>query len=115
LLREVFGSKRFQSGNISTKFLAEEYPGGFKGHILDKESLFQLACVAALVHAKRDVRNWCWGEGQEALLKGDLAGVVPKRWDLYVKINNSQGGLEVVHVEVERKSQSLQGTAVFQV
>ncbi|CAG8531707.1 6483_t:CDS:2 [Paraglomus brasilianum] len=115
LLREVFGSKRFQSGNISTKFLAEEYPGGFKGHILDKESLFQLACVAALVHAKRDVRNWCWGEGQEALLKGDLAGVVPKRWDLYVKINNSQGGLEVVHVEVERKSQSLQGTAVFQI
>ncbi|CAG8581715.1 13382_t:CDS:10 [Ambispora leptoticha] len=108
LLREVIGSKRFQSGKITTKFLAEEYPEGFKGHVLSQQSLFQLASVAALVHAKRDVRNWCWGEGKEALLKGTLSGKAPYIWDLWVKIKTGEGDLHDVPVRIERKHESLQ-------
>jgi propionyl-CoA carboxylase alpha chain len=101
-LREVIGSSRFQSGKISTKFLAEEYPEGFKGHVLKGESLFELASIASLIHAKRDVRNWCWGDGKEALLKKDLSGNAPKNWNLWV--NN----VEVINVYVERRNTALQ-------
>ncbi|KAG9303648.1 hypothetical protein G9A89_018545 [Geosiphon pyriformis] len=115
LLREVIGSPRFQSGLISTKFLAEEYPTGFKGHTLNQKSLFHLASVAALVHAKRDVRNWCWGEGKEALLKGNQIGKAPHKWDLWVRINNGIAGVESVPVRIERKSENLQHTDKFEV
>ncbi|CAG8612180.1 3370_t:CDS:10 [Ambispora gerdemannii] len=113
LLREVIGSERFQSGKITTKFLAEEYPEGFQGHVLNQQSLFHLASVAALVHAKRDVRNWCWGEGKEALLKGTLSGKTPHTWDLWVKVKTGEGGFQNVPVRIERKHKSLQDKDEF--
>ncbi|CAG8684509.1 9421_t:CDS:10 [Funneliformis caledonium] len=88
LLREVIGSSRFQSGKISTKFLGEEYPKGFKGHVLNKESLYELASVAALIHAKKDLRNWHWLDDKGALLKSTLSEQAPKSWNLWIKINN---------------------------
>ena len=115
LLREVIGSSRFQSGKISTKFLAEEYPEGFKGHVLNDESLFELSSIAALVHAKRDVRNWCWGDGRETLLKKDLSGNVPKNWDLWIKIHNNNSNIKAINVYVERKSTALQHKDEYQV
>ena len=115
LLREVIGSSRFQSGKISTKFLAEEYPGGFKGHVLKEETLFELVSIAALVHAKRDVRNWCWGDGKEALLKKDLDGNAPKHWNLWIKLRNSNDNHEIVNVHVERKSNAFQHNDEYQV
>ncbi|KAG0361340.1 hypothetical protein BGZ54_009140, partial [Gamsiella multidivaricata] len=39
LLREVVSHDRFASGKYSTKFLAEEYPTGFKGHAPNPSSL----------------------------------------------------------------------------
>nr|CAG8540177.1 3995_t:CDS:2 [Entrophospora candida]CAG8586213.1 3242_t:CDS:2 [Entrophospora candida] len=103
LLREVIASKRFRSGNISTKFLAEEFPEGFKGHALNHESLYELASIAALIHAKRDYRNWCWGGGKEALFKGDLTGHAPKKWNLWIKVH-ADAELEPLYVQIEKKS-----------
>ncbi|KAL4635524.1 propionyl-CoA carboxylase alpha chain [Arapaima gigas] len=49
LLREVITHPRFVSGDISTKFLQEVYPDGFKGHQLsDLERQELLATAAAL-------------------------------------------------------------------
>ncbi|CAJ0823642.1 13029_t:CDS:2, partial [Entrophospora sp. SA101] len=95
--------KRFRSGNISTKFLAEEFPEGFKGHALNHESLYELASIAALIHAKRDYRNWCWGGGKEALFKGDLTGHAPKKWNLWIKVH-ADTELEPLYVQIEKKS-----------
>ncbi|PKC15364.1 hypothetical protein RhiirA5_408287 [Rhizophagus irregularis] len=111
LLREVIGSSRFKSGNISTKFLAEEYPEGFKGHILKNDSLFELASIAALVHAKRDVRNWCWKDGNESFSNRN----VPNNWNLWVKIHNNNSKIETVNVHVERRSTTLQHKDEYQV
>ncbi|CAI2166130.1 316_t:CDS:10 [Funneliformis geosporum] len=101
---KVIGSSRFQSGNISTKFLGEEYPKGFKGHALNKESLYELASVAALVHVKKDLRNWHWLDDKSALLKNALSeriktenypnAIVKADWALESSLINSQFQIE---------------------
>ncbi|CAG8523500.1 8734_t:CDS:2 [Acaulospora morrowiae] len=112
LLRDVIGSKRFGSGKISTKFLAEEYPEGFQGVKLDEQSLHELVSIAALVHAKRDLRNWNWGTGKEALFKGDLNEKVPNKWNLYVTFNKE---LPPVNVKIEKKGKGQNNEDEFQV
>ncbi|KAI8870097.1 hypothetical protein GQ42DRAFT_167180 [Ramicandelaber brevisporus] len=57
LLREVYSHPRFIDGKISTKFLAEEYPHGFRGHKLNHESLRELAATAGVVQALRVARE----------------------------------------------------------
>ncbi|RHZ79324.1 hypothetical protein Glove_149g52 [Diversispora epigaea] len=95
LLRDVIGSERFGSGKISTKFLAEEYPDGFKGVDLKEESLHELVSIAALVYVKRDLRNWNWKTGKESLFKGELNEKVPNKWDLYVNVNKDFSPINV--------------------
>ncbi|GBC02357.1 hypothetical protein RclHR1_04590010 [Rhizophagus clarus] len=111
LLREVIGSSRFKSGKISTKFLAEEYPGGFKGHLLKDGPLIELSSIAALIYAKRDVRNWCWKDSRE----GSSNRNVPNNWNLWVKIHNSNSKIETVNVRIERRSTALQHEDEYQV
>ena len=58
-LSAVYDHPRFTSGDISTAFIAEEYPEGFEGATLDKTALKRLAAGAAamrLVGARRDGR-----------------------------------------------------------
>jgi propionyl-CoA carboxylase alpha chain len=55
-LREVVTSPRFVSGNISTKFLAEQYPTGFKGHKLGSENLKELIATSAVIHLARHLQ-----------------------------------------------------------
>ncbi|CAH8825059.1 unnamed protein product [Trichobilharzia szidati] len=61
LLRDIITEKRFVSGNISTKYLPEVYPDGFKGKVLDEKELHTLISVAASVFVKDDARfrNCC--------------------------------------------------------
>lgn len=54
LLREVISNKKFIDGTrISTKFLKEEFPEGFDGHILTEDEENKLMRAAVLVHKKR--------------------------------------------------------------
>lgn len=53
LLREIMIHPRFQTGDISTKFLKEEYPEGFHGHELTyKESLIVDIAALMTVHLR---------------------------------------------------------------
>lgn len=52
LLREVISHPKFQSGDITTKFLAEEYPDGFDGHHLTDKERIALTASAAHVHCE---------------------------------------------------------------
>ncbi|RUS15913.1 hypothetical protein BC937DRAFT_91815 [Endogone sp. FLAS-F59071] len=102
LLREVISSKRFGSGNISTKFLAEEYPTGFKGVKLDDVDVTRLAALSAMIHAKKDLGRWSFG-GKIPGLDQKEAGV-PSEWDVWVKIKGVEGkAADGVQVKVERK------------
>ena len=50
-LSDVLKSERFKTGNISTKFIEEEYPDGFKGGSVNLEAWNMLICVATTVHS----------------------------------------------------------------
>jgi len=56
LLRDIVTEKRFKSGNITTKYLPETYPDGFKGVILSERETAQLAAIAAALYARHKAR-----------------------------------------------------------
>ena len=96
LLRDVISHPRFRKGKLSTGFLAEEYPTGFKGHVLTDETRTELVAVAAYVFAVRDARNRTWIAGGGALSNRTNA---PYKWDLHI----STGQTEPVHVKVTKE------------
>ncbi|KAJ2502710.1 hypothetical protein GGH96_000872 [Coemansia sp. RSA 1972] len=57
LLRDVVSSAGFASGRITTAFLADHYPHGFKGHKLTSETAEQLATSSAALQFIRQARE----------------------------------------------------------
>ncbi|BCW88979.1 Acetyl-/propionyl-coenzyme A carboxylase alpha chain [Alphaproteobacteria bacterium SO-S41] len=55
-LQAVMGHARFKSGNITTGFIAEEFPDGFHGVDLPKDASEKLAAVAVFAHARDNAR-----------------------------------------------------------
>lgn len=85
LLREIVSHPRFQSGKISTKFLAEEYPEGFKGTQLDADAVKDLATISSVLWAKREVGKWAFTEG-----KGGVSTKPPTEWTVWVNVAGGQ-------------------------
>uniref|UniRef100_A0A6B2KZI5 Propionyl-CoA carboxylase alpha chain, mitochondrial n=1 Tax=Arcella intermedia TaxID=1963864 RepID=A0A6B2KZI5_9EUKA len=56
-LRDVLENKRYNEGNISTKFIPEEYPEGFSGHKLTPKEEKHLLSIAAGIHHLRFIRD----------------------------------------------------------
>ena len=65
-LSAVMQHPRFRSGNITTGFIAEEYPDGFHGAAVAAETRHQLVAAAATIHAIVAER--------ESLIDGQLSG-----------------------------------------
>jgi propionyl-CoA carboxylase alpha chain len=57
LLNDIIREERFIKGDISTKYLQETYPDGFKGRQISGGEERHLACLAAVIKAKEDLRN----------------------------------------------------------
>ena len=55
-LSALFQHERFRSGNITTGFIAEEYPDGFHGAPADEALLADLAAIAAIVELTSETR-----------------------------------------------------------
>ena len=53
----VMDHPRFQSGNITTAFIAEEYPEGFQGATLDADVLARVAASAAAMNRVAEIRR----------------------------------------------------------
>jgi propionyl-CoA carboxylase alpha chain len=74
-LAALLGHPRFAKGNLSTNFIAEEYPDGFHGAELPAGTIRDLVAVAGVVHHKFSQR--------EQRISGQLpgrAGHVPDEW-----------------------------------
>ena len=56
-LSAVMDHDRFASGNITTAFIAEEYPDGFEGATLPDEALARIAAAAAAMHRVAEIRR----------------------------------------------------------
>ncbi|KAJ2723241.1 hypothetical protein GGI07_002743 [Coemansia sp. Benny D115] len=57
LLRDVVSNADFGAGRITTAFLAEHYPSGFKGHRLTQQTADELATAAAALQYIREARD----------------------------------------------------------
>uniref|UniRef100_A0A8C2I4F8 Propionyl-CoA carboxylase alpha chain, mitochondrial n=1 Tax=Cyprinus carpio TaxID=7962 RepID=A0A8C2I4F8_CYPCA len=75
LLREIIVHPRFVSGDISTKFLPEVYPDGFKGHMLTAGERRELLATTAALYVAAQLRS------QKFL--GDLS----RQWELCVELD----------------------------
>ena len=56
-LSAVMDHEKFISGNITTAFIAEEYPEGFEGAVLDAPMLKKVAAAAAAMHRVVEIRR----------------------------------------------------------
>ncbi|WP_394999218.1 biotin carboxylase N-terminal domain-containing protein [Sphingomonas sp.] len=87
---------RFRSGEITTGFIAEEYPDGFVGAPASEELLEDLAAIAGLVAASHETRA--------ALIDGQLGGPVYPEGDYVVRVASAAGaglGVDEFAVAVE--------------
>ena len=57
LLSAVMDHERFVSGNITTAFIAEEYPDGFNGVDLSDDKIIDLAACAAAMNRVAEIRR----------------------------------------------------------
>ncbi len=57
LLRDIVTEENFVKGNISTKYLGQIYPDGFKGKTLNQDQNNILMSLAASVYAKDIIRS----------------------------------------------------------
>lgn len=55
-LSALMQHERFRSGNITTNFIAEEYPEGFEGAPADAQLIADLAAIAAMIETIREAR-----------------------------------------------------------
>ena len=53
----VMDHQRFQSGNITTAFIAEEYPAGFQGATLDDATVRRVAAAAVAMNRVAEIRR----------------------------------------------------------
>ncbi|XP_034537870.1 propionyl-CoA carboxylase alpha chain, mitochondrial [Notolabrus celidotus] len=91
LLREIITHPRFISGDISTNFLPEVYPDGFKGHQLEKETCWELLASAAAIHVTAQLRS------QKVLgnARVSSASVDCSNWELIVELGERCHTVEI--------------------
>ena len=78
---------RFRSGEITTGFIAEEYPDGFHGAPASEELLEDLAAIAGYVAAASETRA--------ALIDGQLGGPVYSDGDYVVRVSGTEFAVAV--------------------
>ncbi|XP_017359058.1 propionyl-CoA carboxylase alpha chain, mitochondrial isoform X1 [Cebus imitator] len=96
LLREVIINSRFVKGDISTKFLSDVYPDGFKGHMLTKSEKNHLLAIASSLFVAFQLRAQYFKEHSRVpVIKPDIAN-----WELSIKLHDK------VHTAVASNSGS---------
>ncbi|XP_047410168.1 propionyl-CoA carboxylase alpha chain, mitochondrial isoform X1 [Sciurus carolinensis] len=84
LLREVIINSRFVKGDISTKFLSDVYPDGFKGHALTESERDQLLAIASSLFVASQLRAQHFQDHSRVpVIKPDVA-----KWELSVKLQD---------------------------
>jgi propionyl-CoA carboxylase alpha chain len=97
-LEAILNNQRFEAGDMSTNFIADEYPGGFSGAVLDSESERVLMAVSLCIHLRELVR--------EDTISGQMPGrsrPIASRWvvniggeDFYVFVTFRSNGYDIM-------------------
>ncbi len=91
LLRDIITEEKFVSGKITTKYLYETYPDGFKGKTLKHKELIELVGLSAAVYAKNAIRSSQFLNSKSEKCSSD--------YDLVILHNKQQYKCEVSKVE----------------
>uniref|UniRef100_A0A668T7T7 Propionyl-CoA carboxylase alpha chain, mitochondrial n=1 Tax=Oreochromis aureus TaxID=47969 RepID=A0A668T7T7_OREAU len=89
LLREIITHPRFVSGHISTNFLPEVYPDGFKGHQLEADAKRELLASAAVLYITAELRS------QFVLFRVASTPVECSHWELCVELGEERQDVEI--------------------
>jgi len=93
LLRDIITEKRFVSGDITTKYLPQVYPEGFKGKQLKDTERESLVALAACVAVKSALRDRSFKQQQQ------VKGNAPKDYRFEVKLNDFKRHMRVTPTE----------------
>uniref|UniRef100_A0A7N8WLE6 Propionyl-CoA carboxylase alpha chain, mitochondrial n=1 Tax=Mastacembelus armatus TaxID=205130 RepID=A0A7N8WLE6_9TELE len=91
LLREIITHPRFISGDISTNFLPDIYPNGFKGHELEVDERRELLASAAALYITTQLRS------QRVLgnLRASTTPMECRHWELCLELGEECHAVEV--------------------
>lgn len=84
ILRDVLSQPNFAEGSISTSYLPDSYPGGFKGLQLKDRDRSQLVAVGAALFAANELRS------RSLTNIPSLRVAKQKSWQLFVKLDQEQ-------------------------
>ncbi|XP_077339087.1 propionyl-CoA carboxylase alpha chain, mitochondrial [Lithobates pipiens] len=91
LLREVIINSRFIKGDITTKFLPEVYPDGFKGHNLTTQEKNELLATTASLYVAVQIRSHHFlNNTRVPIAKNDL-----NLWDLSIMLDGTTHSISV--------------------
>ncbi|KAG5872425.1 hypothetical protein JTB14_008891 [Gonioctena quinquepunctata] len=92
LLRDILTEKRFNEGDISTNYLPEVYPEGFKGIQLKVHEKHKLLSIASALFASNRLRSRNFVNSAKHKIYGKTLG----SWDLYIEILDEKYKLKVL-------------------
>ena len=98
LLRDIITEKRFVEGDISTKYLPEVYPEGFKGKQLKDTERESLAAIAACIAVKNAQRDSSFKQQSSQV-------TLPKDYALEVKLHDYKRNIRITPIESNGKKQ----------
>ncbi|CAH1117584.1 unnamed protein product [Phaedon cochleariae] len=91
LLRDILIEKRFNSGDISTNYLPEIYPDGFKGLQLKNEETHKLLAMGSAIFATNELRRRQFLNAPKHKIYGENLD----RWQLYIELNDKKFQVKV--------------------
>ncbi|XP_035222840.1 propionyl-CoA carboxylase alpha chain, mitochondrial-like [Stegodyphus dumicola] len=83
LLRDIMTEKNFIDGNISTKYLYQVYPEGFKGKQLSEKEREHLASLCGCIFVRHETRSRHFLNQPQPPLESTL----PTEWNLISEVN----------------------------
>ncbi|KAJ8980065.1 hypothetical protein NQ317_012905 [Molorchus minor] len=91
LLRDILTEGRFNKGDISTNYLPQVYPEGFKGLQLKEEDKNKLLSMASAIFATNELRNRKFLNAPQHKIYGKTLDT----WQLYIELGDEKKKLDV--------------------
>lgn len=92
LLRDIITESKFVAGDVTTNYLPEVYPEGFKAHALDAAKRQRLDAVAAAVFVKDVLRQSLFSNQSRVPVKASSKS----KWNLNVSLDDGASSSKVV-------------------
>ena len=118
-VRDVMDNPRFMSGNLTTHFIAQEYPEGFRGHRLTRPELYELTAIAAMLQMQHRQQSkiflppaGSFVAGKQTVGRAALVGVlspeaIVSQSEVVVTTKGTVGDPATVRVHIQAKQPNL--------